>query len=153
MRIFLCWSWILIALAYTLIALAYTLIALAHTLIALANTLIALTHLNSTEKLHLLHLTKQELLIFSYTMNNLKKPGFNLYQSRHCTFIKTWFLKILSVSNKALKFLLKHRKTFSDRTIKKTCVWLLLAIFCFNHIAPSPFPDICGPIDVILVKT
>ena len=35
-------------------------------------------------------------------MNYLKKTGFNLYQSRHCAYItysvKTWFLKILSVS-------------------------------------------------------
>ena len=45
MQIFLCWSWILIALAHTLIVLA-------HSLVALALTLIALTHLNSTEKLH-----------------------------------------------------------------------------------------------------
>ena len=34
-------------------------------------------------------------------MNYPKKPGFNLYQSRHCAYItygvKTWFLKILSV--------------------------------------------------------
>ena len=35
------------------------------------------------------------------TMNNPKKPGFNLYQSRHCAYItssvKNWFLKNLSV--------------------------------------------------------
>ena len=34
-------------------------------------------------------------------MNYPKKTGFNLYQSRHCTYItysvKTWFLKIFSV--------------------------------------------------------
>ena len=47
-RIFLGWSWILIALAHTLIALVHTWIALAH-------TWIALTHLNSTEKLHRLY--------------------------------------------------------------------------------------------------
>ena len=35
------------------------------------------------------------------TMNYPKKPGFNMYQSRHCAYItysvKTWFLKNLSV--------------------------------------------------------
>ena len=35
-------------------------------------------------------------------MNYHKKPGFNLNQSRHCAYVtfsvKTWFLKILSVS-------------------------------------------------------
>ena len=34
-------------------------------------------------------------------MNYPKKPGFNLYASRHCAYItysvKTWFLKSLSV--------------------------------------------------------
>ena len=33
-----------------------------------------------------------------------KKPGFNLYQLRHCAYItysvKTWFLKILSVGER-----------------------------------------------------
>ena len=36
-----------------------------------------------------------------YTVNYPKKPGFNLYQLRHCAYItysvKTWFLKNLSV--------------------------------------------------------
>ena len=38
------------------------------------------------------------------TMNYPKKPGFNLYKSRHCASItysvKTWFLKILFVATK-----------------------------------------------------
>ena len=46
---FLCWSWILIALAHTLISSAHTLIALAHTLIALALTLIALSRFKHWE--------------------------------------------------------------------------------------------------------
>ena len=52
LRIFVCWSWSLIALAHALIALAHPLIALAHALIALAHTLIDLTHLIKTEKQH-----------------------------------------------------------------------------------------------------
>jgi len=39
------------------------------------------------------------------TMNYTKKPGFNLYQLRHCAYItysvKTWFLKNLSVFKKS----------------------------------------------------
>ena len=41
------------------------------------------------------------LLFVSNTMNYPKKPGFKLYQSRHCAYIiysvKTWFLKNLYV--------------------------------------------------------
>ena len=41
-------------------------------------------------------------------MNHPKKPGFNLYQSRHCAYVtysvKTWFLKILSVTFATLSF-------------------------------------------------
>ena len=40
-------------------------------------------------------------------MNYHKKPGFNLYQSRHCAYmtysVKTWFSKVLSVYEKKYK--------------------------------------------------
>ena len=41
--------------------------------------------------------SKKVKIKISHTMNYPKKPGFNLYQSRHCAYItyseKTWFLK------------------------------------------------------------
>ena len=48
-------------------------------------------------------------------MNYTKKLGFNLYQSRHCAYItysvKTWFLKILTVSQ-----MIKKKKAHKDNT-------------------------------------
>jgi len=60
-----------------------------------------------------------------HTVNYPKKPGFNLYQSRHCAYItysvKTWFLKILSVHQQ--KFLdnwavFFHMKKLSLKILK-----------------------------------
>ena len=52
-----------------------------------------------------------------HTMNYPKKPGFNLYQSRHCACItysvKTWFFKILSVCLIKLIFFLSD-EVFAD---------------------------------------
>ena len=49
-------------------------------------------------------------------MNYPKKPGFNLYQLRHCAYItfsvKTWFLKNLSVC-----------KLFKERYVDKLLNW------------------------------
>ena len=66
-------------------------------------------------------------------MNYPKKTGFNLYQSRHCAYItytvKTWFLKILSVSQK--QFILSS-------TMVCKC-WNTLNINKLQVLVPTPW--------------
>ena len=62
-------------------------------------------------------------------MNYPKKPGFNLYQSRHCAYItysvKTWFLKILSLYYRIKKELFKNPgEEETDRKWYNRCVGL-----------------------------
>ena len=81
-------------------------------------------------------------------MHYPKKPGFNLYQSRHCAYltysVKTWFLKILSINQylfslsnlspeNAIFFAIRYwhkiiKKNLNPRPyeLEMFCIWLYL---------------------------
>ena len=69
-------------------------------------------------------------------MNYPKKPGFNLYESRHCAYItygvKTWILKNLSVAE--YNTYIRNSKTYMNDLILAPCDYGVdLVVRCRNH--------------------